>query len=76
MACSWRSEHSVVSQGIKAEDKSQQTGVSLLADGSCIRGHDRVAKEAVSFFQNLLNSEASPYPGRHSLNQYITKALS
>ena len=64
--------HKVLRQRI---NRNKLVSLSLV-DGSCIRGHDRVAKEAVSFFQNLLNSEASPYLGRHSLNQYITKALS
>ena len=47
-----------------------------LEDGSSISGHDRVAQEAVSYFRSLLNEDASQYPGREVLNQYISKELS
>ena len=51
--------------------------VSLtLEDGSSIRGHARVAQEAVHYFQSLLNVEGSLYPGRDLLNQFINKSLS
>ena len=68
-------EHPFLSQGGKAEDKQEQTSLPL-ADGSSIRGHANVAKEAVSFFQALLNAEETPYPGRHVLNQVVSKSLS
>ena len=35
-----------------------------------------MAKEVVSFFRDLLNAEESPYPGRHVLNQVVSKSLS
>lgn len=38
-------------------------------DGSCIRGHTLISKEAVSHFQNFMNSEAPTlYLGRHYLD--------
>ena len=47
--------HKVVKQRINRNKLLSLT----LADGSNIRGHSRVAQEAISFFQSLLNAEDS-----------------
>ena len=45
-------------------------------DGSSLCGQVQVAKEAVSHFQQILSSErATPYPGKHVVEQHINKCL-
>ena len=63
--------HKVVQQRIKRNKLVSLT----LEDGTSIRGHSKIAQEAITYFHSLLNADNSHYPGRGFLNQFINKSL-